>query len=258
MSFLDSIISGAKIAGKFLTGDSIGSSLARTALTAYALNRVVSSQQKKNDVPQTRQITKTARVKITPDPEYRIPVVYGQATLTGVVTDAELANTGATMYYCVTICEKTGLTNLGQGPASVFQFIDVYWNDNRLIFNDDGVTVAGHVDRSNTINGDIAGLIKVYCYAGNSTTPVNVLGYTNVNPQPAYDIMPNWNGSHNMSDLIFAIVEVNYSTEKNVKGIDKIKFTVKNSMTQPGDCLYDYMTNTRYGAGIDSAEIYSQ
>jgi hypothetical protein len=258
MSFLDSIISGAKTVGKFLTGDSIGSSLARTAITAYALNRVVSSQQKKNDVPQTRQITKTARVKITPDPEYRIPVVYGQATLTGVVTDAELDNNGATMYYCVTICERTGNTNLGQGPASVFEFIDVYWNDNKLIFQDDGVTAEGYIDRSGTINNDVSNLIKVYCYAGNSLSPVNMLGYNNIALQPAYNIMPSWSGNHQMSDLIFAIVVINYNTEKNVKGIEKIKFTIKNSMTQPGDCLYDYMTNTRYGAGIEPAEIFTQ
>lgn len=258
MSFLDSIISGAKTAVKFLGGDSIGSSLARTALTAYALNRVVSSQQKKNDVPQTRTITKTARVKITPDPEYRIPVVYGQATLTGIVTDAQLTNSGATMYYCVTICERTGNLDLGQGSASTFQFLDVFWNDNKIIFKSDGVTAAGYVDRSDTTNSDIADLIKVYCFAGNSTTPVVPSGYTNANLQNAYDIMPNWTLNHAMSDLIFAIVEVNYDTEKNVKGIEKIKFTVKNSMTKPGDCLYDYMTNTRYGAGIDPQEIYAQ
>jgi hypothetical protein len=28
-------------------------------------------------------------------------------------------------------------------------------------------------------------------------------------------------------------------------------------MTLPGDCLNDYMRNTRYGAGIPDAEIYS-
>jgi hypothetical protein len=30
---------------------------------------------------------------------------------------------------------------------------------------------------------------------------------------------------------------------------------MKNTMTLPGDVLYDYMTNTRYGAGIPEAEI---
>jgi hypothetical protein len=30
---------------------------------------------------------------------------------------------------------------------------------------------------------------------------------------------------------------------------------MNNSMTQPGDVLYDMMTNTRYGAGIAPADI---
>lgn len=258
MSFLDTIISGAKTVGKFLGGDSIGSTLARTALTAYALNRVVSSQQKKNNPPVTRTITKTSRVQINPDPEYTIPVVYGQATLTGAVTDARLANSGATMYYCVTICEQTGNVDLGQGAASEIEFVSVYWNDNRIIFKDDGVTASGYIDRSGTTNSDIADLIKIYCFSGNSTTPVTPRGFTNANLQNAYDIMPEWTALHAMNDLIFAIVEINYNTEKNVRGIENIKFTVKNSMTQPGDCLYDYMTNQRYGAGIEAQEIYAQ
>jgi hypothetical protein len=258
MSFIDSIISGAKTVGSFLTGDSIGSSLARTALTAFALNRVVSSQQKKNDTQNTRTFTKTARVQINPDPEYRIPVVYGQATLTGAVTDARLANSGATMYYCVTICEQTGNLDLGQGAASEIEFLDVYWNDNKIIFKDDGYTASGYIDRSETTNSDIADLIKVYCFSGNSTSPVNLRGFTTGNTLNAYEIMPQWTASYAMNDLVFAIVEINYNTEKNVKGIENIKFTVKNSMTQPGDCLYDYMTNQRYGAGITSTEIYAQ
>jgi hypothetical protein len=31
---------------------------------------------------------------------------------------------------------------------------------------------------------------------------------------------------------------------------------MKNTITQAGDVLFDYMTNNRYGAGIAPAEIY--
>ena len=258
MSFLDDLVDIGKAGIKFLSGDSIGSNLARTAITAYALNRVVSSSQKKNDVPQTRTITKVARVSLNPNPEHRVPVVYGQATLTGTVTDARQSS-GTEMSYCVTICEKTGNLELGQGAASSFSLIDVYWNDNRLIFREDGVTVKGYYDRSNTFNTDIDGLISVYFYDGNSQSPKLPQGYTSSTTLlDAYGRMPGWDSTWMMSDLIFAIVKVNYDTEKNVKGIENIKFKVKNTMTLPGDCLYDIMTNTRYGAGIDPAEIYAQ
>jgi hypothetical protein len=60
-----------------------------------------------------------------------------------------------------------------------------------------------------------------------------------------------------MNELIFSVVRVEYSREKNVTGIGDLKFHIQNSMFLPGDVLYDYMTNTRYGAGIAQAEILS-
>jgi hypothetical protein len=48
-----------------------------------------------------------------------------------------------------------------------------------------------------------------------------------------------------------------YSSEKNLTRIPTIRVQLTNSMTMPGDVVYDYMTNTRYGAGIDPSEIYS-
>jgi hypothetical protein len=258
MSFLDDLVSVGKSTVKFLGGDGIGSSLARTALTAYALNRVVSASQKKNEVPQTRTVTKVSRVSLNPNPEHRIPVVYGQATLTGTVTDAR-QNSGLEMFYCVTICERTGNLNLGDGAGSEFSLLDVYWNDNRLIFREDGVTVKGYYDRSQTFNTDIDGLISVYFFNGNSERPKLPNGYTSsASLINAYGIMPGWTSAWMMSDLVFAVVRVNYDTEKNVKGIENLKFKIKNSMTLPGDCLYDMMTNTRYGAGIAEEEIYKQ
>jgi hypothetical protein len=68
--------------------------------------------------------------------------------------------------------------------------------------------------------------------------------------------MPEWDSTWDMSDLIFAVVRINFDTEKNIKGLENIKFTVKNTMTLPGDCLYDIMTNARYGAGLAEEEIY--
>jgi hypothetical protein len=58
-----------------------------------------------------------------------------------------------------------------------------------------------------------------------------------------------------MNDLIFAVVRVDYSREKNVTGIGNLIFHLQNSMYLPGDVMRDYMTNTRYGAGIATAEI---
>jgi hypothetical protein len=58
-----------------------------------------------------------------------------------------------------------------------------------------------------------------------------------------------------MDELVFALIKVRYSKEKGITGIGNIEFKVKNTMSQAGDCINDYLTNTRYGAGITIEEI---
>jgi len=257
MSFLDSLADFGKSALGFLGGNNIAGQLARTALTGFALNKITRSINKENQVDNSTRVDPGVRLQVDPNPEHRVPVVYGTAILSGAVTDAVLTNSNQTMFYCITICEKTGNVNLGAGSASAFTFMDIYWNDNRLAFASNGIDVTGFYDKAGVLCNTINGAVKIYCYAGNSDTPVVPNGYVNPTLYPAYSIMPNWTNAHDMTDLIFAIVRVDYAADKNIKGLGNIKFKIRNSMTQPGDCLYDYMTNTRYGAGIDPAEIYS-
>lgn len=259
MSFLDDLVDFGSSALDWLGSNSIGSSLARTALTGYALNQVTSSINKDNEAAKntTNAVDPGVRLQVSPDTEYRIPLVYGNATLSGTVTDAVMTSDNKTMYYCIAICEKTGAVNLGAGSASTFTFVDVYWDDARLIFHTDGQTVSGFVDKANNFCSDYDGKIKIWCFAGNSTMPVVPQNYSNTSLANAYTIMPNWTTAHMMSDLVFAIIKVDYDATAGVKGLGTVKFNITNSMNQPGDCLYDYMTNQRYGAGIDPTEINS-
>jgi hypothetical protein len=102
-------------------------------------------------------------------------------------------------------------------------------------------------------------LVKIYCFNGASNNPVRPnhpsAGYSTSALGTAYSVVPTWTSAQAMNDLIFAVVEVNYNRDRGVTAIPTMKFKLTNSMTQPGDCLYDYMTNTRYGAGIDPTEI---
>jgi hypothetical protein len=56
---------------------------------------------------------------------------------------------------------------------------------------------------------------------------------------------------------VFAIVRVVYNKDKNVTGLGDLKFNVNNPLNNPGDVLLDYMTNTRYGAGITLEDIFN-
>jgi hypothetical protein len=58
-----------------------------------------------------------------------------------------------------------------------------------------------------------------------------------------------------MSDLVFALVRVDYNRDKSVTAIGDYQFNIINSMSLQGDVIFDYATNTRYGAGIRLREI---
>lgn len=256
MSFLDDIVDVGSSIWKGLTGPGVGSGIARAAALGYMLNEVTASINKDNQKPSAADSNKPdpgVREQVDPDTNHSIPVVYGQAFLGGIVTDAVMSADNQTMWYCITICEKTG-AHLS-GLPSVITIDAVYWDQNQVNFRSDGVTVSSFTNAEGTVVSDNpAGLIQFYFYNGGSSSPTAPLGYTG-NTQPAYSIFPNWTANHTMNDLVFALVKVTYSKEKSITGLGNIEFKIRNSMTDPGDVLNDYMTNTRYGAGIPAEEI---
>lgn len=266
MSFIDDIISGAGSLigsiGNFFGGNSLGGNIVKTILTGFALNKVTSSINKQNSNESgggsTTSITPTpdtgVRLQVPPAGENRIPVVYGEAITGGIITDVKMTADNQTMYFVLTICEVTG-NKMSDGNPSTFSFNDVYFNGNRVIFKSNGITASYMMDADGNVDRSIDGLVDVYCYANGSETPVVPDNYTNGSLSNAYAIMPGWTSNHLMSGLVFAIVKIKYSKDKNVTGMPNMSFAVQNTMTMPGDCLFDYMTSTRYGAGIDPTEI---
>ena len=101
-------------------------------------------------------------------------------------------------------------------------------------------------------------MIRVYCYRGNSETPVAPVGYTNAAIPAAYNVVPTWSTTHQMTDLVFAVAVIDYSVDKGSTSIGRFRFDISNNMTLPGDCMLDYMTNSRYGAGIPLEDILDE
>lgn len=252
MGFLDGVSS-------FFEENPITGSLVKVAGLAFIASQMNKNVSKANEVQPSStvvaNIDEGVRLQIPPASNNKIPVLYGSAFFGGIITDAQMTNSNKRMTYCLTLSEKTG-TKLSNGQASSYTFKDIYWDDQRIIFNADGITANYTVDRNGVVDRSINGLVKIWCYAGNSSSQTIPENYTNGTLVNAATVMPNWSaGTHLMSDLIFAIVEVNYNRDKNVTGIADMKFEIANSMFLPGDCLYDYMTNNRYGAGITSSEV---
>lgn len=216
---------------------------------------VVSTGVDRNTVAPTT-VTKTdqgVRVQATADADTYIPVVYGEAFTQGKLTDVEMTTDGTTMWYCLTLSEFTG--NHIDGTPSTIDFENIYWNNSRVTFRSDGFTVEKTTDVNGIDDRSIADLVEIHCYSNGSANPVGITGQAAPANTPAYNRMPSWTSTDAMSGLVFILVKVFYNPARNLTGLPPVTAQLKNSLTLPGDVLYDYMINTRYGAGIPAAEV---
>jgi hypothetical protein len=232
------------------TGSSVSSRLAKTALIGYGV-KLLSDNINESSQGKNATVDQGVRLQLSPDTENKIPVLYGTAYFAGDITDANLSADYKTMTYCLTLAETTG--NRINGNSSTYQFNDVYLNNNRVIFNSDGVTVDYTVDRAGNQDLSYRGLVKIYFYANNNG--IQPQGYSSTTPASSA-VMPGWtNSTHPMTGLVYAIVQVTYNRDKGITGLPNCVFQVTNSMSLPGDVLNDYMRSTRYGAGIAAGDI---
>ena len=255
MSFLSGILDIGKSAVGFLSGNGIVASLAKTALLGLAVRKLSQNAIKENDTNSQPNIDQGVRLQAKPNSAAKIPVLYGSAFFGGNISDAALTNANKTMWYCLVLSEKTG-TVYSTSTASSYVLNNVYWNNQRIIFNADGVTANYTVDSTGVIDRNISGQVRVYFYAGGRTAGQLPSGYSASAPPNAETLFPNWtSGTHAMSNLVFALVRVDYNREKGITGLGDMLFNVTNSMLYPGDVLYDYLTDTTYGAGITAGDI---
>lgn len=96
--------------------------------------------------------------------------------------------------------------------------------------------------------------IYIYLYSNGSNSPVNTT-FTAVQVMQSSGLTYTWNGNKLMSNCAFAILKLNYSQTANVRGVEQTRFQIINSRTNTGDCIKDYLINTRYGAALPSSQI---
>lgn len=183
---------------------------------------------------------KGVRIQLPPATDNKIPVIYGSVFQKGLLVDARISNANKTMTYVLALSEKT--------QTGTFSVGDIYWNDEKLNFS--GNTVVSSIDSDGNTSTDLNGLVRIYVYGNGSSTPIN-----GGNATPAYNIVPGWDSTWVMSGLVFAVIQMDYNSEKGTTSLPTITFQINNSLKNPGDVWYDYMTSTRYGVGVDPEEI---
>ena len=194
------------------------------------------------------------RTQIPPATSNKLPVVYGDSWIGGTVIDLSITDNDQTLYYVMALSEVTN-TNPGQ-TADTITFGDIYFAGKKCVFDaTKKYQVNALLDESTgESETNVKGKIKIYTYSNGSNTPTN-------SDQTAIQVMQNskliykWDATKLMTNCAFAIVVLTYSVTANIRGLAQTRFQVKNSRHKPGECFSDFLTNTRYGAAIPSAQI---
>lgn len=249
MSFFKKLVGAAIIVAGFVAGGwfavaalNVSLGLAAQKMQQHALKRQERRNNRFKDVQPPRG-------------ENRIPVVYGQAFTGGIITDAFLSSDRKKLWFCIVLSEKTG-PHISDGRNSWFAIRRLIYNDQNVILQEDGITF-DRLQNQQLVQNDtnVRGLIKIWCFDGNSATPLRI-GSATRPTQPAWEVMPGWNQTNNqMNGLVFAIVSVEYNAQRGVTQLEDLQFSLFNSLTLPGDVIFDYMTSERYGAGIKVEDI---
>lgn len=246
MSFFSSLAS-------WFSGQSFSANLAKVAILGYA-SRLLSDSVSSDSTGQGDAVDPGVRLQLNPSTDTKIPVLYGDAYFGGNITDAAISSDAKTMWFVMALAETTG-TKLSDSTATGYTFHDVYLNNNRVVFKSDGYTVDYTVDSSGNQDINMRDLIKVYFYVDGVATQPD--GFSGTTPA-AHTLISHWNSTdYAMDGLIYAVVEVTYNQSQGVTGLPNCLFRVESDMTLPGDVLYDYMTNSVYGANIPTSELDS-
>lgn len=194
------------------------------------------------------------RTQLPPQTSNKIPVVYGSANTKGVITDARLSSSGGDtndlMTYVLILSEQT--------QTGTFSVGNVYWNDSLLVFGTgaDTYIVKSSIDQAGdgTTSTNFADLIKIRVYSGDATNSASQI-FPTTNKVSAISFLGESDTNYKLSGLVYAVVQIKYNSEKGVTGLADMTFQLQNSLKNPGLVWYDYMSSTRYGAGIDVNQI---
>jgi hypothetical protein len=192
------------------------------------------------------------KIQLPPATDNKVPRLYGRNYTGGTIIDAEIKNQNKTMAYCVVLSEMSDIY------AETWTVNSIYRGDNQLFFGA-GIRpyeVTYAVDPNGTTTNKIDKKIRVRVYAGGSGsakqifpvtfTPDNAYGGTDTGKTCQF---LNWTASNTMTDLVFAIIEIDYDAENDLVGLGAFTFDIQTSLGYPSACLVDYLNNERYGMG---------
>lgn len=200
-----------------------------------------------------------ARIQLPPATDNKLPIVYGSAFVSGPITDAKLSTDQKTMWYVVALAEHSDDQG-GGGGSYTFDTNNIYYDGKKVNFSGGTAQVASlAVNNQGTTQIDtrVNGKLFIYLFTNGSSSGVNTGGQTAIQilQDSQIPVGQRWTANHTMTNTCFAIVKVIYNTDAGTTSLGALACKISNSLTKPGECIKDYLLNTRYGAAIPLARI---
>ena len=200
------------------------------------------------------------KVQLPPGTDNKVAKLYGHNYAGGALIDAQIANSNKTMRYVLVLSEYSGNVMNGANVialAEAWTVQKIYRNDATLVFGTgaNGHKVQSLSDPNSTSTTTVKDKIRVRVYANGAEATHQVFPADPSYKVTARSMFTNWTASNTMTGLVYAIVEIDYDTENGLTGMDTMTFEITNSRSKPKEVLLDYLTNTRYGAGLTASQL---
>jgi hypothetical protein len=197
------------------------------------------------DVPAVDSRANGTKVQVPPATDNKIGIAYGRNFMSGPITDVAITNGNDTMNYCIALSEVV--------DGATYTLNQTFWGDKKLVFN--GANVTTYTDSNSTTTEDWKDKIRIRVYAGGTASANQI--FPTSGAVDATTMMRHWTNTtdYSMEGLVFAMIEVDYDAENGLTGLGAMAFDITNSIHNPGEVLFDYMTNSRYGAGLSNSDI---
>ncbi len=235
-----------------------GASVIMAEIISFAITMVASSIVSKTFAPDPptpnaneSTLNTGSNLQVAPATNNKLPIVYGRTYIGGIITDLSITSNNQDLYYVMSLCEVTG----GATPDTI-TFGNIFFGGKLCVFDGtDQTKVVGLTDQSTgTTDNTVSGHLYIYLYNNGSNSPVNS-STSAITVMQSSGLTFTWDDTKLMSNSAFAIVHLNYNQDANITNIQQTQFEIINSRNSAGDVLYDYLTNTRYGAAIPTTQI---
>ena len=222
-------------------------SIIKSVVTGFAISKAVSWLAPKPEIPEFTQEAEAQGVLVNKQSNNaNIPVIYGTRKVGGTRVFLETSGTDNQYLY--------GAIVLAEGEIN---------NITSIIVDDSEVTFSGSIADGTQITSNDSKY-------GTTITIQPFFGTDGQSASSLLTTLTNWTSNHKLSGLAYIAFRITWDADKYL-GIPNIQAIVQGRKvvsydassvaqtaaysTNPAWCLLDYLTNTRYGKGIDITDI---